>query len=82
MQELVYASLEGLDRPYKRGEGVQGVTINRYEEVKDYGKVQEGMVPAREDLGTKVLREDMKNENRWIDNAVFELKATTSYTHH
>lgn len=39
MQELVYRSLERLDRPYSRREGLEGVTINRYTEVKDYGPV-------------------------------------------
>lgn len=40
------------------------------------------MVKSKEDMDEKTLREDMKNQNRWIDNAVFELKATSSYSHH
>lgn len=71
MQELVYKSLERLDRPYERREGVKGVTINRFEEVKDYGKVQKGMRQSPEDEDEKALKEGMRNENRWVDNAIF-----------
>jgi hypothetical protein len=43
MQQLVYHSLERLDRPYLRGEGLKGITINRFPQVKDYGQVQQGV---------------------------------------
>ncbi len=41
---MIYESLERIDRPYKRGEGERGVNINLYDELKDYGKVEEGII--------------------------------------
>jgi len=67
MQEYVYESLERLDRPYKRGEGVKGDTLNVYSELKDYGKPKDGHVASYETVDDQVLHNEMRNENRWVD---------------